>query len=267
MRGVTCGTVEARAGWALVWIALSAACSPGPTSGDSPPESFHVARVVAERPHDASAYTQGLVVDRGVWLESTGRYGASDLREVDPENGRILRRVPLAPHLFGEGLALHGGLLYQLTWREGLCIVYERETLREVRRFRYEGEGWGLASDGRNLFLSNGSSTVRVLDPESFAVLRTFRVTGARGPVDRLNELEFVRGELWANVYQTGWIVRIDPLSGHVRGWIDARALPPEADRWEGQDVLNGIALDPEDGGVWITGKWWKKLYRIETPP
>ncbi len=253
-----------RAAWLLL-ACLAGACARKPREAAQPP--VFVPAILARAPHDPVAFTQGLLIDGDVWLESTGQYGQSELREVDRASGKVLRRVRLAPEFFGEGLALHQGRLYQLTWREGTCIVYDRETFRELRRFRYSEEGWGLASDGRNLYLSDGSDRIRVLDPETFAEIRRFAVRGALGPVTHLNELEWVDGELWANVWQTGWVVRIDPGSGEVVGFIDLRALPPQADRQAGMDVLNGIAVDPATGALWVTGKRWPALYRIERPP
>ncbi len=250
---------------ALAGLALfAAACARKPSP--EPPPTF-VPRILARAPHDQRAFTQGLLIDGDVWLESTGQYGQSELREVDRATGRVLRRVPLPAEFFGEGLALHGGLLYQLTWREGTCIVYDRETFRELRRFRYPEEGWGLASDGRKLFMSDGTDRIRVLDPETFGEVRRFTVRSSLGPVSLLNELEWVEGELWANVWQSGWVVRIDPASGEVLGFIDLRALPPQADRHPKMDVLNGIAVDPASGEIWVTGKNWPALYQIERPP
>ena len=221
----------------------------------SRPEITHV------RPHDVGAFTQGLIRTGDTWLESTGQYGESDLREVDVATGEILREVDLPPRFFGEGLAEVDGKLYQLTWRERTCFVYDRETFEEIERFSYPGEGWGLASDGKRLYLSDGSATVRVIDPETFREIRRVRVEGARGPVSRLNEMEWIRGELWANIYQTGWLVRFSPADGRVSGFVDLHHLPPEKDRHPAQDVLNGIAYEPGNDRVWVTGKYWRKLY------
>lgn len=231
---------------------------------ETPP---HRPAVLERRPHDPEAFTQGLLIDGDVWLESTGQYGKSELREVRRRDGKVLRRVALSKDQFGEGLASHGGKLYQLTWREKVCLVYDRETLRRVGTFPYRGEGWGLASDGEFLYMSDGGSVIRVLDPGDFTERRRFQVRRNGVPVDRLNELEWVEGELWANLFQTGYIVRIDPEDGSVVGALDLRELPLPSDRHPGQDVLNGIARDPETGDIWVTGKNWKALYRIEWPP
>ncbi len=223
--------------------------------------------ITGRLPHDVNAFTQGLLMDGEVWLESTGQYGKSDLREVDVRTGEVLRKVPLDRRHFGEGLALWKNRLYQLTWRERVCIVYDRETFKEIERFRYSGEGWGLTNNERHLFMSDGSATIRVKDPNTFRELRRFEVRGAQGPVTRLNELEWIDGEIWANIFQTKFIVRFDPSNGRVLGFIDLRHLPPEEDRHPGEDVLNGIAVDPANGDIWVTGKYWKALYRLDWPP
>lgn len=252
------------------WLALLLGCvwlwgCGGPAEG---PRADPVYRpeILERRPHDPEAFTQGLLIDGEVWLESTGLYGRSELREVRREDGVVLRRVALSPRLFGEGLTLWRGRLYQLTWRERTCIVYDRGSFEEVARFRYPGEGWGLTDDGERLYMSDGSAVIRVLDPETFRELRRFEVRGAKGPVAQLNELEWVDGEIWANVFQTKWIVRFSPETGRVLGFLDLHHLPPEADAHAGQDVLNGIAVDPGSGDVWVTGKLWTGVYRISRP-
>jgi glutamine cyclotransferase len=212
-------------------------------------------------PHDASAFTQGLIWEKDLWLESTGQYGESKLREVDQKTGKVLRQVALEPRFFGEGLAEVDGKLYQLTWMERTCIVYDRETFKELNRFQYPGEGWGLATDGKWLYMSDGSASIRVIDPETFEVKRRFRVMEGAQAVPKLNELEWIQGEIWANIFQTGWIVRFSPEDGNVIGYVDLGHLPQPEDRHPSQDVLNGIAYNPVDDVVWVTGKYWKALY------
>lgn len=224
-------------------------------------------RILQRKPHDPEAFTQGLLIDGDMWLESTGRYGRSELREVDRESGRVLRSKPLPDHYFGEGLALLNGKLYQLTWREGVCLVWDRETFELIREFNYPGEGWGLATDGKVLYMSDGSSVIRVLDPETFREVRRLEVRGRGGAVRDLNELEWVEGELWANVFGTRRIVRISPDTGRVAGVLDFSHLPIALDWHAEQDVFNGIARDPDTGEIWVTGKLWKGLYRIQWPP
>lgn len=237
-----------------------------PQEAATPSDPVFRPRILASVPHDPAAFTQGLLIDGEVWLESTGQYGRSELREVDRATGEVLRSVALPPAFFGEGLALFDGKLFQLTWRERTAIVYDRETFQELRRFTYTGEGWGLTNNEEVLFMSNGSSWIRVLDPETFTELRRFQVVGANGPVRMLNELEWISGELWANVFQSNWIVRFEPETGRVIGFVDLHHLPLSEHRHPGQDVLNGIAVDPATGDIWVTGKNWKALYQIEPP-
>jgi glutaminyl-peptide cyclotransferase len=234
--------------------------------------------VVTERPvvlevwpHDPEAFTQGLVWDRGVFLESTGRYGRSDLREVDALSGEVLRSRPLAPHEFGEGLALVGDRLIQLTYREGVAHVYDRETFEPIGRFTYSGEGWGLCYDGRELWMSDGSATLTRRDPATFVERGRLQVTFEGQPLRRLNELACVGGAIYANVWTTTSIVRIDPRSGRVTTTIDASALVPDDPRVrrDPDAVLNGIAHDSETGRFFLTGKLWDVMYvvRFERVP
>jgi glutaminyl-peptide cyclotransferase len=238
-----------------------------PYSADTP---RMLARAARRWPHDTLAYTQGLLVRGDELLESTGLEGRSELRAVDRATGRVLRRAPLPDDEFGEGIAAIGGRVYQLTWKNGRGRVYDERTFAVVDSFTYEGEGWGLASDDSLLYLSDGTSTVRVLDPRGFRVVRTIRVTEAGKPVYMLNELEWVRGELWANVYETTFIARIDPATGQVVGWIDLRALLPEGQRErlaDGGGVANGIAYDARAGEVLVTGKDWPSLFQLDSVP
>lgn len=224
-------------------------------------------QIMERKVHDAEAFTQGLLIDGEYWLESTGLYGKSELREVERKTGKVLRRLILPDDQFGEGLALLDGRLYQLTWRAGICRVIDRKTFTLIEELKFEGEGWGLASDGKVLYLSDGSGVIRVMDPATFKEQRRFRVLGIRGVVEGLNELEWVEGELWANVFGTGMLVRIRPRDGKVLGFVDLRHLPIVMDKRPEQDVLNGIARDPETGEIWVTGKLWNALYRIQWPP
>lgn len=223
--------------------------------------------ILASVPHDTSAFTQGLLIDGDVWLESTGTYGKSDLREVNRTTGIVRRRIPLPRNLFGEGLALFEGKLYQLTWREGLCLVYDRETFEVVKHFRYEGEGWGLTNCDEWLYMSNGSDIIQVRDPRNFQIVRTIRVQDHTGTVSKLNELEWIEGEIWANIFKTQTIVRFNPESGQVIGYLQFDHLPLPGDEHPAQDVFNGIAYDPTDQSVWVTGKNWSRLYQIAWPP
>jgi glutamine cyclotransferase len=223
-------------------------------------------RVLATYPHDPNAYTQGLVFIDGVMYEGTGLEGESELRRVDLDTGTVVQAHELAPDHFGEGIVVLGDHIYQITWQSGVAFVYDRETFAQLDAFVYQGEGWGLTTDGNRLIMSDGSDRLFIRDPETFEVLETVRVRDAGLPVSALNELEYIDGEVWANVYQTDWIVRIDPESGDVTGWVDMRGLRPQGDdaRWENAGVLNGIAWDADGERLLVTGKDWPALYEIE---
>lgn len=255
-------------------LLLAASCSPGqgappaptPTPAPKGPERLMI-KVISSRPHDTSAYTQGLVWHAGLLYESAGLYGESSLRQVDPATGEVRRRVDLPRHTFGEGLARVGDRLVQLTWQEGVALVYRLSGLEKVGELRYTGEGWGLCHDGARLIMSDGSDRLTFRDPETFAAVGEVRVRMGGAPVDRLNELECVDGAVYANVYQTEDIVRIDPATGEVTAVIDASGLLGAADYQAGAEVLNGIAWVPETKRFLITGKRWPLLFEVELVP
>jgi glutamine cyclotransferase len=220
------------------------------------------ARVHAAYPHDPGAFTQGLVWDQGRLFESTGLKGRSSLREVDLESGEVRRRENGDLSVFAEGLALVQGELVQLTWREQRAFVWDAQTFRPVREVAYEGEGWGLCHDGKSLVMSDGSDVLQFRNPSSFAIERTLRVTREGDPQHMLNELECALGRIYANIWQSDEIVRIDPHSGAVDQVIDARALL-SADERRGTDVLNGIAYVKERGRFLLTGKLWPKVFEV----
>jgi glutamine cyclotransferase len=219
--------------------------------------------VVAQFPHDTGAYTQGLIWEDSVLYESTGRYGDSEVRRVDLRTGAVLASTRLPDSRFGEGLALLGGRLYQLTWESKVAYVYDAASLALVDSITYSGEGWGLATDGTSLFLSDGSDSVRVVTPATFATERVIRVRHEGSPLAKLNELEYIDGELYANVYESDWVVRIDPATGAVRQLLDFAALWPRGQRPYGTDVMNGIARAPAPGQLLLTGKLWPTMYSV----
>lgn len=223
-----------------------------------------VPEVLAVYPHDDGSYTQGLVVDpQGRVFESAGRYGRSDVREVDVASGRVLRRRDLPDDVFAEGLALLDGRLVVLTWKEGRAFVLDASSLEPVGEHAYDGQGWGLCFDGERLVMSDGSATLTFRDPGTFAVRGSVTVTSGGAPLPRLNELDCVDGTVWANVYLTDRIVQIDPVSGRVLAEVDAAALSARQEGLEADEVLNGIAWDPERGTFLVTGKHWDALYEV----
>ncbi|MEM9283206.1 MAG: glutaminyl-peptide cyclotransferase [Verrucomicrobiota bacterium] len=219
--------------------------------------------VVADFPHDTTASTQGLLYHEGVYYESTGGYGSSTLRRVDPKSGRVLKLRDLPVKAFGEGLVLREGRLYQLEWRGGKGFIYDRETFERLGTFWYEGEGWGLAWDGDHFILSDGTAELRFFDPESWAVVRTIKVHDHLGPVDRLNELEFIEGKVFANRWHHDEIFVIDPESGKIEATLNLAALERPRPR-DPESVLNGIAYDPENRLLHVTGKKWPSIYVIK---
>jgi glutaminyl-peptide cyclotransferase len=223
-----------------------------------------VARVIETHPHDRQAFTQGLLWHDGKIYESTGLRGRSTLRRVDLESGEVEESAQMPPDIFAEGLTLVGDRLIQLTWQNHKALVYELDSFEKVDELEYEGEGWGLCYDGARLVMSNGSDRLLFRDPQTFERTGSVRVMRAGRPVRDLNELECVDGEVYANVWQTDTIVRIDPDTGRVTASIDASAIHPRRDRRPGEDVLNGIAYLPESGRFLLTGKNWGNTYEVE---
>lgn len=226
--------------------------------------------VVNSWPHDPAAFTQGLVFYEGNLLESTGLNGESTLRTVELNTGHVQKSVSLSSEYFAEGLTVIGTHAYQITWQNHQGFVYDAKTFQRERAFTYEGEGWGLTTDGQDLVLSDGTDQIRFIDPATFQVKRTVHVTFAGKPVVRINELEWIKGEIFANVWLTNAIIRIDPATGTVRGVIDFSNLLPPDQRQPGTDVLNGIAYDPAGDRLLVTGKRWPKIFEvrlIEMPP
>ena len=248
------------------------ACSDSPTGNDPsdlPPQApVYGYTVVRAYPHDREAFTQGLAFDdQGALYESTGQRGESSLRRVELSSGSVLQRYDLPASLFGEGIAVFDDRIIQLTWQAGRAFVYDKANFSVLQEFTYRTEGWGLTHDGRRLIMSDGTATLYFLHPGTFAETARLTVRDHRGPVIRLNELEYVRGEILANIWQTDRIARIDPHTGHVTGWIDLAGLLPPSDRRQPVDVLNGIAYDPRTDRLFVTGKWWPRLFEITLTP
>ena len=221
-------------------------------------------RVVATFPHDPAAFTQGLVFADGEFFESTGLNGESSVRRVEVASGKVLQEIKVPDEYFAEGLALVGDELLQLTWQHHRGFVYDRKTFTQKRTFSYNGEGWGIAYDATGgLVMSDGSDTLTFLDPKTQAVTRTIRVHDAGRPVPQLNELEWIEGEIWANVWTTDRVARISPVTGDVKSYIDLSTLWPRAERQPPADVLNGIAYDRVRRRIFVTGKKWPRVYQI----
>lgn len=249
----------------MLGLALLLLASCGATTAAEPPVDGY--RIVREYPHDPTAFTQGLLYLDGKLYESTGLNRQSTIREVRLEDGKVLRSVSLEPQFFGEGLVNWGPDLISLTWQDGVGFRWGRADFREKGRFRYPGEGWGLTQDGRNLILSDGTNELRFLDPATMTELRRLPVTYRGEPVHRLNELEWVKGEIFANIWMGRRIARIDPKSGEVRGWIDLSELAVANANGDPDAVLNGIAYDDKGDRLFVTGKNWAKLYEIDIIP
>lgn len=233
-----------------------------PDSGAAPAQLGY--RIKKSYPHDPRAYTQGLEIEGGVLYEGTGLEGESTLRRVNLETGEVLQSVALPAPVFGEGVTALNGKIYQLTWQSKVGYVYDAATFEKLREWSYDSEGWGLTDDGAQLIMSDGTPTIRFLDPESLAILREIQVSDPGGPVLNLNELEYIDGAIYANIWQTDRIAKIDPATGAVQAWIDMSGLLPAEDRAQPVDVLNGIAYDREQKRLFVTGKLWPKLFEIE---
>ena len=224
-------------------------------------------QVVDVRPHDPEAFTQGLVFFKGVLFESTGLNGRSSLRRVDLQTGRVLQKIDVSAQYFAEGMTILDGRVYQLTWQSQKGFVYDLGTFQLQREFTYTGEGWGLTTDGHSLIMSDGTNQIRFLDPATFRVTRTIPVLDHGAPLPRLNELEYVKGEIFANIWQTQSVVRINPENGTVTGMIDFSGLLAPSDYRGNTDVLNGIAYDSAGDRLFITGKNWPKLFEVRLQP
>jgi glutaminyl-peptide cyclotransferase len=232
---------------------------PQAPAGSVPMSGYQIVRVY---PHDAKAFTQGLQYVDGVLYEGTGQVGQSSIRKVELATGKVLQTRDVPAPYFGEGITVWKNDLIELTWQTHVAFVYDRATFQPKKQFTYPGEGWGLTQDGTSLIMSDGSDELRILDPVTFAERRRIKVRAVGAPLRNLNELEYVKGEIFANVWQTDYIARIAPDTGKVSAYIDLRGLLTPAER-AGTDVLNGIAYDAVHDRLFITGKWWPKLFEI----
>jgi glutamine cyclotransferase len=221
-------------------------------------------RVVHTYPHDTEAFTQGLVYDSGVLYEGTGQKTGSSLREVELRTGRVMRQYNLDPSLFGEGITIYSGKIYQVTWENKVGFVYDKQTFRLINKIYYSTQGWGLTTVGDRIVMSDGSNILGYYEPELFTMVSRLEVYDNEKKVDSLNELEYIGGEIWANIWMSDLIARIDPGSGKVLGYIDLKGILPESDRTHETDVLNGIAYDAENKRIFVTGKRWPKLFEIQ---
>ena len=269
-------------GFALIGCRQGMVAPPGPTAVTTPiiitipptptptpaaaerPVTHYTYEIVNQFPHDAEAFTQGLVYENGWLYESTGLYGRSSLRRVDLETGEVVQIHTLPDQYFGEGLTIWQDRIIQLTWRENTGFIYEKESFDLLDTFTYPTEGWGLTHDGEQLIMSDGSDTLYFLDPDTFVENGRIQVRDERGnPVVRLNEMAHIEGEVYANVWMTNRIVRIDPATGYVTGWIDLSGILDGVPLTGPVDVLNGVAYDAENGRIFVTGKLYPRLFEI----
>jgi glutamine cyclotransferase len=221
-------------------------------------------KVVAKYPHSTESYTEGFLYLNGLFYEGTGLAGHSALLSIQPGTGRPVRRRDLPPQYFGEGIVDWGSNLYEWTWKSHVCFVYDRFSLRMIKQFQYTGEGWGMTRTGKELITSDGTATLRFRDPDTFRETRNIIVRDGKKVIDQLNELEFIKGEIYANVWHSEMIARISPQDGHVIAWIDLTGLLPDNQRIDGESVLNGIAYDAQHDRLFVTGKQWPTVFEIK---
>ncbi|QKG78862.1 glutaminyl-peptide cyclotransferase [Tenuifilum thalassicum] len=221
-------------------------------------------KVIKTYPHDPNAYTQGLIFHNGFLYEGTGQQGASTLRKVELETGKVIQSLNLSREYFGEGIAMLNDKIYQLTWTNGVGFVYDAATFKTLHTFGYSTQGWGLTTNGNELIMSDGSHIIYFMEPNGFSETHRIEVYDDNGPVKMLNELEYINGKIYANIYLTDDIIIINPESGAVEGRIDMRNLLKPNQRTGNEDVLNGIAYDPENNRIFVTGKLWSKLFQVE---
>jgi glutamine cyclotransferase len=244
------------------FTAISAAFAAGALA--APVSSY---RIVAQFPHSTASYTEGFFYRDGLFYEGTGLKGSSAILVIEPETGKVVQRRDLPPEFFGEGIIDWGHEIYEWTWQSHICFVYDRFSLRPAGQFTYSGEGWGMTRTAKAIITSDGSSTLRFRDPKTFKEIRHIVVKDGRYPVQQLNELEYVKGEIYANIWHSDRIARISPKDGHVLGWIDLTGLMPASRRPNDESVLNGIAYDAEHDRLFVTGKQWPVIFEIQIVP
>ena len=244
--------------------------SPAPSVNEGAQAAASVASVPTDTyeivnswPHDPQAFTQGLIYLDGALYESTGQYGASSLRKVELETGKVRKKVAVPSEFFAEGMTIFQGKVFQLTWKAQKGFIYDQKSFRKRDEFGYTGEGWGLTHDEHSLILSDGTNELRFLDPTSFKVTRSIKVLDGVAPLNELNELEYIKGEIYANIWHSNRIARIDPTDGKIKGWIDLTGLRLPQDAGDDDNVLNGIAYDEAHDRLFVTGKRWSKLFEI----
>ena len=258
---------------AFLLLIICISCGNGVNTNESKPGNEPASNAPAPKygyqilnifPHDSNAFTQGLILVDGKLLESTGQEGRSSLRSVEISSGKVLKKVDVPLPYFAEGATVLNGKVYQLTWQHNVGFIYDLQTLEKTGQFEYPGEGWGLTTDGQSLIISDGSNRIKFLDPASFRVTRTISVTDGGTPVNQLNELEFVKGEIYANIWHSDRVAAIDPQTGRVNAWIDLTGLMPEEEPLDEEAVLNGIAYDQANDKFYVTGKLWPRLFEIK---
>jgi glutamine cyclotransferase len=229
-------------------------------------EPEYTYQIVNKYPHDSEAFTQGLVIHEGIFYEGTGLYGESSLRVVEPETGEIIQSISLEPEYFGEGITIHDNHIYQVTWMQNTGFIYTLD-LKLMSNFTISGEGWGLTTDGEYLILSDGTSTISYLDPDTLTTTSTITVSYEDEEVDQINELEYIDGLIYANIWQTNKIAIIEPETGTIVSWIDLTGLEDELDNHDDINVLNGIAYDHQNDKLYVTGKLWPNIFEIKLVP
>ena len=242
-------------------------------TNNTEPLPVYTYEVVKSYKHDGDAFTQGLVIHNGFFYESDGEYGESNVRKVEIETGKVLQKQDIPEEYFAEGLTILNDKIYQITWRENTAFQYDMN-LKLIKEFRYQGDGWGLTNDGTNLIMSQGTHVIKFVNPETFETVRTIAVQDEKGkPLMKLNELEYVKGEIWANIWHSeeigkpNYIARINPQDGKLLGWIDLDGISPDDIRRDSENVLNGIAYDSGSDRLFVTGKNWKSIFEIKVKP